>query len=100
MRGRFRSVLTRSVPAPRTIDAVRKRRTTKKLRRFENVEGHLVGFFAGLRAVRQRARLPFPFHRPGLHRRRHLLNCEPEHLDVRLQVFFSMELTLPIPSTT
>jgi alpha-acetolactate decarboxylase len=23
------------------------------------------------------------------------LNCEPEHLDVRLQVFFSMELTLP-----
>jgi len=25
----------------------------------------------------------------------HLLSCEPEHLQIRLQIFYSMELSLP-----
>ncbi len=96
MEGRFRSVVTRSVPRTENYRPLSEATDHQKLRRFENVDGHLVGFYTP----------PFvpSVNVPGYHFHfidkdftagGHLLNCEPEHLDARLQVFFSMELTLP-----
>ena len=96
MQGRFRSVLTRSVPRTENYRPLSEATEHQKLRRFENVEGHLVGFYTP--SFVPSVNVPgFHFHfiDKDFTGGGHLLNCEPEHLHVRLQVFFSMELTLP-----
>ena len=96
MRGRFRSVLTRSVPRTENYRPLSEATDHQKLRRFENVEGHLVGFYTpGFVPSVNVPGFHFHFIDKDFTAGGHLLNCEPEHLDVRLQVFFSMELTLP-----
>ncbi len=96
MTGRFKSVRTRSVPRTENYKPLSEATDRQKIRRFQNVEGHLVGFYTP----------PFvpSINVPGYHLHfidkeyragGHLLNCEPEKLDIRLQIFFSMELTLP-----
>ncbi len=96
MRGRFRSVLTRSVPRTENYRPLSEATDHQKLRRFENVEGHLVGFYTpGFVPSVNVPGFHFHFIDQDFTAGGHLLNCEPEHLDVRLQVFFSMELTLP-----
>ena len=96
MQGRFRSVLTRSVPRTENYRPLSEATDHQKLRRFENVDGHLVGFYTP--SFVPSVNVPgyhFHFIDKDFTAGGHLLNCEPEHLDVRLQVFFSMELTLP-----
>ncbi len=96
MRGRFRSVRTRSVPRTENYRPLSEATDHQKLRRFENVEGHLVGFYTpGFVPSVNVPGFHFHFIDKDFTAGGHLLNCEPEHLDVRLQVFFSMELTLP-----
>ena len=96
MRGRFRSVLTRSVPRTENYRPLSEATDHQKLRRFENVDGHLVGFYTpGFVPSVNVPGFHFHFIDKDFTAGGHLLNCEPEHLDVRLQLFFSMELTLP-----
>ena len=94
--GRFRSVKTRSVPWTENYRPLSDATEHQKVRDFADIEGHLVGFYTP----------PFvpSLNVPGFHFHfidttftvgGHLLRCEPERLDIRLQVFFSMELTLP-----
>ena len=96
MEGRFRSVQTRSVPRTENYRPLSEATDRQKLRRFENVEGHLVGFYTP--SFVPSVNVPgyhFHFIDQDLSAGGHLLSCEPEHLDVRLQIFFNMELTLP-----
>ena len=96
LQGRFRSVLTRSVPRTENYRPLSEATDHQKLRRFENVDGHLVGFYTpGFVPSVNVPGFHFHFIDRDFTAGGHLLNCEPEHLDVRLQVFFSMELTLP-----
>ncbi len=96
MRGRFRSVRTRSVPRTENYRPLSEATDHQKLRRFENADGHLVGFYTpGFVPSVNVPGFHFHFIDKEFSAGGHLLNCEPEHLDVRLQVFFSMELTLP-----
>ena len=96
MQGRFRSVLTRSVPRTENYRPLSEATDHQKLRRFVNVDGHLVGFYTpGFVPSVNVPGFHFHFIDRDFTAGGHLLNCEPEHLDVRLQVFFSMELTLP-----
>ena len=96
MRGRFRTVLTRSVPRTENYRPLSEATDHQKLRRFENVDGHLVGFYTpGFVPSVNVPGFHFHFIDRDFTAGGHLLNCEPEHLDVRLQLFFSMELTLP-----
>ena len=93
MRGRFRSVLTRSVPRTENYRPLSEATDHQKLRRFENVEGHLVGFYTpGFVPSVNVPGFHFHFIDQDFTAGGHLLNCEPEHLDVRLQVFLRMEL--------
>lgn len=96
MEGRFRSVQTRSVPRTENYRPLSEATDQQKLRRFENVEGHLVGFFTP--SFVPSVNVPgyhFHFIDRDFTAGGHLLNCEPERLAIRLQIFFSMELTLP-----
>ena len=96
MEGRFRSVQTRSVPHTENYRPLSEATDHQKLRSFANVDGHLVGFYTP--SFVPSINVPgyhFHFIDKDFTAGGHLLNCEPEHLDVRLQVFFSMELTLP-----
>ncbi|MGD9781818.1 MAG: acetolactate decarboxylase [Kiritimatiellia bacterium] len=96
MEGRFRSVVTRSVPRTENYRPLSEATDHQKLRRFENVAGHLVGFYTP--SFVPSVNVPgyhFHFIDRDFTAGGHLLSCEPEHLDVRLQIFFSMELTLP-----
>ena len=96
MEGRFRAVKTRSVPRTENYRPLSEATDHQKLRRFENVDGHLVGFYTpGFVPSVNVPGFHFHFIDRDFTAGGHLLNCEPEHLDVRLQVFFSMELTLP-----
>ena len=68
----------------------------QKLRQFADVEGHLVGFYTP--SFVPSVNVPgyhFHFIDKNFSAGGHLLSCEPERLDIRLQIFFSMELTLP-----
>ncbi len=96
MEGQFKSVETRSVPRTENYHPLAEAVNFQKKRRFRDIHGHLVGFYTP----------PFvpSVNVPGYHLHfidkslswgGHLLNCEPERLDVGLQIFYSMELTLP-----
>ena len=96
MEGRFQTVRTRSVPWTENYQPLAKATDQQKIRTFENVDGHLVGFYAP-------AFVP-SVSVPGYHLHfidsaftagGHLLSCAPEHLNIEVQIFFSMELTLP-----
>lgn len=96
MSGRFRSVTTRSVPRTENYHPLAEATDNQKLREFANVNGHLVGFYTP--SFLPSVNVPgyhFHFLDAALAAGGHLLHCEPENLHVRLQIFFSMELTLP-----
>jgi acetolactate decarboxylase len=96
MEGRFRSVETRSVPRTENYQPLSQATGQQKIRNFKNVAGHLVGFYTP--AFVPSVNVPgyhFHFIDSGFSAGGHLLRCEPEHLDIRLQIFFTMELTLP-----
>jgi acetolactate decarboxylase len=96
MEGQFKSVETRSVPRTENYHPLAEAVNFQRKRRFQDIRGHLVGFYTP----------PFvpSVSVPGYHLHfidqsfsygGHLLNCEPVRLDIRLQIFYSMELTLP-----
>ena len=96
MEGRFRTVVTRSVPKTENYRPLAEATDRQKIRRFENVEGHLVGFYTP--SFVPSVNVPgyhFHFIDRTFSAGGHLLSCEPERLDIQLQIFFSMELTLP-----
>lgn len=97
MQGRFGSVRTRSVPWTENYRPLSDATDNQKVRQFDDVRGDLVGFYTP----------PFvpSVNVPGYHFHfideertagGHLLSCEPEQLDIRLQIFHGMELTLPM----
>ncbi len=96
MEGRFRSLKTRSVPWTDNYRPLSEATDHQKVRDFGNVEGHLVGFYTP--SFVPSVNVPgFHFHfiDRTFSAGGHLLRCEPERLAIRLQTFFSMELTLP-----
>jgi acetolactate decarboxylase len=96
LEGRFRSITTRSVPYTENYRPLSEATDHQKLREFRGVAGHLVGFHTP--SFVPSVNVPgFHFHfiDASFAAGGHLLRCEPEHLAVRMQVFFSMELTLP-----
>ncbi len=96
MTGRFRSVTTRSVPRTENYRPLSEATEKQKLRRFKDAEGHLVGFYTP--SFVPSVNVPgyhFHFIDDGFSAGGHLMNCEPERLDIKLQIFYSMELTLP-----
>ena len=96
MEGRFRTVKTRSVPKTENYRPLSEATDHQKIRHFENVAGHLVGFYTP--SFVPSVNVPgyhFHFIDETFSAGGHLLNCEPERLDIRLQIFSSMELTLP-----
>ncbi len=96
LQGRFRSVVTRSVPRTENYRPLSEATDHQKLRTFADVEGHLVGFYTpGFVPSINVPGFHFHFIDEDFSAGGHLLKCEPAHLAIRLQVFFSMELTLP-----
>ncbi len=96
MQGRFKSVTTRSVPRTENYRPLSDATDKQKLRHFNNATGHLVGFYTP--AFVPSLNVPgyhFHFIDESFSAGGHLLNCEPERLDIKLQIFYSMELTLP-----
>jgi acetolactate decarboxylase len=96
MRGAFRSVKTRSVPRTENYRPLSEATDHQKLREFADVEGHLVGFYTP--SFVPSVNVPgyhFHFIDSEFRAGGHLLGCEPEKLEIRLQIFSSMELTLP-----
>jgi acetolactate decarboxylase len=96
MQGRFRAVKTRSVPRTENYRPLSEATDHQKLRHFADVAGHLVGFYTP--SFVPSVNVPgyhFHFITDDYSAGGHLLSCEPAHLDIRLQIFFSMELTLP-----
>lgn len=97
MQGLFRAVRTRSVPWTDNYRPLSDATDHQKVRQFENVCGHLVGFYTP--AFVPSVNVPgyhFHFIDDARSAGGHLLSCEPERLDIRLQIFHSMELTLPM----
>ena len=96
MTGRFRKVLTRSVPRTENYRPLSEATDHQKLRRFEEVEGHLAGFYTP--SFVPSVNVPgyhFHFIDRDLSAGGHLLSCEPERLEIRMQIFTRMELALP-----
>lgn len=96
MEGQFKSVETRSVPRTENYRPLAEAVNFQRKRYFQDIRGHLVGFYTP----------PFvpSVNVPGYHLHfidhtfscgGHLLNCEPVRLDIRLQIFYGMELMLP-----
>lgn len=97
MQGDFRRVKTRSVPWTDNYRPLSDATDHQKVRSFENIRGDLVGFYTP--GFVPSVNVPgYHFHFLDDHRTAggHLLSCEPEQLDIRLQIFHSMELTLPM----
>ena len=96
LEGRFRRVRTRSVPRTENYRPLSEATDRQKIRDFAGVDGHLIGFYTP--SFVPSVNVP-GYHFHFLDRAEkaggHLLSCEPERLEVRVQVFFSMELTLP-----
>ena len=96
MEGRFQTVDTRSVPQTENYKPLSEATDHQKIRHFKDVEGHLVGFYTP--SFIPSVNVPgyhFHFIDNTFSSGGHLLSCQPEHLNIRLQMFFSMELTLP-----
>ena len=96
MAGRFRTVRTRSVPHTENYRPLSEATDRQKLRDFTDVDGHLVGFYTpGFVPSVNVPGYHFHFIDRDCTAGGHLLSCEPERLDIRLQIFTGMELTLP-----
>ncbi|MBN1472690.1 MAG: acetolactate decarboxylase [Syntrophaceae bacterium] len=96
MKGRFKSVMTRSVPRTENYRPLSEATDYQKIRHFKEIEGHLIGFYTP--SFVPSVNVPgyhFHFINNSFTAGGHLLSCEPENLDISLQIFFSMELTLP-----
>lgn len=94
--GSFQSVETRSVPRTENYRPLSEATGDQKIRHFQHLEGHLVGFYTP--SFVPSINVPgyhFHFIDNSFSAGGHLLRCEPEHLDIRLQIFYSMELDLP-----
>ncbi len=96
MKGRFKAVKTRSVPRTENYRPLSEATDHQKLRDFEDVNGHLIGFYTpGFVPSVNVPGYHFHFIDDAFSAGGHMLTCEPEQLDIRLQLFHSMELTLP-----
>ena len=96
MEGLFRSVKTRSVPWTENYRPLSDATEHQKVREFEDIEGHLVGFYTP--SFLPSVNVPgyhFHFIDQAFTAGGHLLRCEPERLEIQLQPFFNMELSLP-----
>lgn len=96
MQGWFNKVKTRSVPRTENYRPLSEATEHQQIRHFQDVEGHLVGFFSP--SFVPSVSVPgyhFHFIDSSFSAGGHLLCCEPAYLDIKLQIFFSMELTLP-----
>ena len=94
--GHFKTVLTRSVPHTENYRPLSEATDHQKLRDFKQVRGFLVGFYTpGFVPSVNVPGFHFHFIDETFSAGGHLLACEPEHLDVSLQIFYAMELTLP-----
>jgi len=96
MTGRFRALETRSVPRTENYRPLSEATNDQKIRHFQEVDGHLVGFYTP--SFVPSVNVPgyhFHFIDNMFSAGGHLLSCEPQHLSIRLQIFYSMELTLP-----
>ncbi len=96
MEGRFKHVKTRSVPHTENYRPLAEATDHQKLRFFDDVEGHLVGFYTP--SFVPSVNVPgyhFHFINKDLTAGGHVLRCDPEQLAIRIQVLYSMELTLP-----
>lgn len=96
IRGLFRTITTRSVPHTENYRPLSDATDKQKLRQFVNVTGHLVGFYTpGFVPSVNVPGFHFHFIDEAFSAGGHLLCCEPEQLDIQLQILYSMELTLP-----
>lgn len=96
MEGAFRRVVTRSVPHTENYRPLSEATDHQKLRQFEHVKGHLVGFYTpGFVPSVNVPGYHFHFIDETFSAGGHLLSCEPEQLQIGLQIFYSMELSLP-----
>jgi acetolactate decarboxylase len=96
MTGKFHSVDTRSVPKTEKNLPLAEVTPHQKVRHFKNIEGRLVGFYTP--PFVPSVSVPgyhFHFINSDFSEGGHLLSCAPESLEIRMQVFFSLELTLP-----
>jgi acetolactate decarboxylase len=96
MEGKFSYVKTRSVPKTENYKPLSEATDNQKISEFNNVEGFLVGFYTP--SFVPSVNVPgyhFHFITKDFSRGGHLLNCEPEQIKIELQIFHSMELTLP-----
>ena len=96
MKGRFQTIETRSVPRTENYKPLSEAANYQKIRHFNDIEGHLVGFYTP--SFIPSVNVPgyhFHFIDSSFSAGGHMLRCEPEHLDIRLQIFFRMELALP-----
>ncbi len=96
MEGRFKRVETRSVPRTENYRPLSQATDHQRIRNFRDIDGHLVGFYTP--SFVPSVNVPgvhFHFIARSFSAGGHLLSCEPEHLKIGLQIFFSMELTLP-----
>ncbi len=94
--GKFRYVKTRSVPMTDNYKPLSEATDRQKISEFNNVDGILAGFFTP--NFIPSVNVPgyhFHFITKDLKKGGHLLNCEPDNINVDLQIHYSMELTLP-----
>jgi len=97
MQGRFRSVKTRSVPWTENYRPLSDATDHQKVRQFNDVDGHFVGFYTpGFVPSVNVPGYHFHFIDETLTAGGHVLACEPENLDIQLQIFHRMELQLPM----
>lgn len=96
MQGKFKYVKTRSVPKTKNYQPLSEATDHQKIRIFNNVSGFLAGFYTP--SFVPSVNVPgyhFHFIDKDYKAGGHLLNCEPVNIKISLQIFFSMELTLP-----
>lgn len=94
--GDFEAVTTRSVPHTENYHPLSEATDHQKLRHFENTQGWLVGFYTP--SFVPSVNVPgFHFHfiESNMSAGGHLLKCNANKLDISIQIFHSMELTLP-----
>ncbi|MCF7708538.1 MAG: acetolactate decarboxylase [Verrucomicrobia bacterium] len=96
MYGRFRTMKTRSVPRTEDYRPLSEATDHQKVRQFDAVDGFLAGFYTP--SFVPSVNVPgyhFHFINESFTAGGHMLSCEPERLDIQIQIFYSMELTLP-----
>jgi acetolactate decarboxylase len=97
MEGRFKHVKTRSVPWTENYRPLSEATDHQKIRHFEDVRGHLIGFYTpGFVPSVNVPGYHFHFINETMSAGGHVLTCEPASIHIQLQIFHSMELHLPM----